>query len=344
MHCLYEPFSKMPNLRSRKNQNESSTRSIYPSIPLPPPERESPSSSNNLNTLPNVHHNNTTTDSHSTEPLTDIINLQHSETQTNIIPEQLLHNCDKKIRLPNFWCDNPEAWFMNADLQFALNNIIVDNTKYLMVLSALQQEIFCKVLDFIQSPPLFNLYDGLRKVLCNRFAISEDVRLQQLLNNTQLTDQKPSELYSEMKILCGSMAAVNNDLLFKLWLRRLPQHMQIHLVSSLTTSIDEKLSLADNIYAISNNNKLYSLNQTQSVENLVQDLTQHTTTLQEQIQNIAHEINAIKQQNFKVPSQHNTTNQNFCWYHFKFGINARKCIQPCNFNMDQRNKYNMNLN
>lgn len=68
-----------------------------------------------------------------------------------------------------------------------------------------------------------------------------------------------------------------------------------------------------------------------------------SSTLQEEIAALRQQIEELKNQN-RSRSTSNNRNRNrnrsrsrnnkeydFCWYHYKFQKDARKCVQPCKF-------------
>ena len=44
------------------------------------------------------------------------------------------------IKLPTFWAQQPEVWFLQAEAQFHIRKITDDTTKYYHVVAALDQE------------------------------------------------------------------------------------------------------------------------------------------------------------------------------------------------------------
>ena len=52
------------------------------------------------------------------------------------------------IKLPTFWAQQPEVWFLQAEAQFHIRKITDDTTKYYHVVAALDQETSGRVLRF----------------------------------------------------------------------------------------------------------------------------------------------------------------------------------------------------
>ena len=55
------------------------------------------------------------------------------------------------LKIPPFWAVELQIWFAQAEAQFALWNVVTDNTKY-YGLSALDEERASRLKDFISNP------------------------------------------------------------------------------------------------------------------------------------------------------------------------------------------------
>lgn len=291
---------------------------------------ENQNENTNLNITQNIHTDNTN---------------QNGNNSTTI---------SKSIKLPQFWTECPQVWFLLVEGQFELHNIFDDNVKFQNVLIALQRETIAKIIDIINPPPLTNKYTIIKKVLIERFSLSEDKRLEQLFSNTELGDRSPSALFRHMKNLTGSESIVSQELLFKLWIRKLPQEIQIHLTSSNIQNINEVITLADKLFGLINKSHFSKNSSIASIETnvlteCIKNLTEITTTIHQNLNKITTDINELQirsrskdrnRSNSRDFSRiRNSNNQNYiCWYHQKFKHNAFKCIQPCNFNSIKNNQ------
>ena len=77
------------------------------------------------------------------------------------------------IKLPTFWAQQPEVWFLRAEAQFHIHKITDDTTKYYHVVAALDQETSSRVLDTLSAPPADNMYQYLEfyfSILVSRFS------------------------------------------------------------------------------------------------------------------------------------------------------------------------------
>lgn len=297
----------------------------------------------------------------STTTTTPILSTSSSQSLNSVSSSQIY-----KLKLPSFWSTCPEAWFIQAEMQFLLHNVDDDNIKFQLVIISLSQDIITKVLDVVQNPPSIRKYESIKKALCERFSLSEESRIEKLFSDTSIGDRKPSELFHDMCSLAGTNTLIGRELLYKLWLRQLPQQLQLHLTSTNLSSIDDKMTLADKIYEVSTRSQVASLtsnNTNSNVELLVQNLAELTTTICQNLNKLTLEVSELRSRsrersrersNSKKRFYPNTqqsrhqpisTQKSFCWYHEKYGPNAKFCTQPCNYSdKNLQNSSNQNLN
>ena len=56
------------------------------------------------------------------------------------------------LKLPTFWTNQPEVWFVQAEAQFNFGGITASDMKYFYILAALNQETVTRLLDLINRP------------------------------------------------------------------------------------------------------------------------------------------------------------------------------------------------
>ncbi len=101
------------------------------------------------------------------------------------------------LKLPTFWNTQPEVMFKQAETQFAIRNITVDNTKYAYIVAALDQDMASRVLDLLSNPPVESKYDAIKAHLLQTYGLSHRVRANHLLLMDELGDRRPSALMGE---------------------------------------------------------------------------------------------------------------------------------------------------
>ena len=84
------------------------------------------------------------------------------------------------LKLPTFWTSQPQVWFAQAEAQFNIRGITVDETKYFYVLSALDQDTATRLLDLISLPLPDSKYAALKERLLDTFGLSKQERSSRL--------------------------------------------------------------------------------------------------------------------------------------------------------------------
>ncbi|XP_064479030.1 uncharacterized protein LOC135392240 [Ornithodoros turicata] len=161
--------------------------------------------------------------------------------------------------LPPFWRQNPRSWFRQVEAQFHLRHIQSQQSKYFHILAGLPPEIAAELDDVLATVPVERAYDVLKAAILKRMEVSERARLQQLLNEEDLGDRKPSQMLHRMRQLLGdSSTDVQQPLLRELFRQRLPQATRMVLAGSEDLTLDRLASLADRIadYSAPQNSRL----------------------------------------------------------------------------------------
>ena len=66
------------------------------------------------------------------------------------------------VKLPPFWPENIETWFVQAESQFRLKGVVVSQTKFDYCVQSMMQEVPVKVLDLTRNPPDDDSYQTLK--------------------------------------------------------------------------------------------------------------------------------------------------------------------------------------
>lgn len=237
------------------------------------------------------------------------------------------------VKLPPFWQARPSLWFQQVEANFALSGITCDDTRYRHVLAVLDQDTVLAVSDSIDPPPATDKYQTLKASLLREFSISHHRKLQALMTELQLGDQKPSQLLRKMKDLSGQ--DLSEDAIRSLWLQRLPQQLQTILSASQDT-LPQLAITADRVFEVS------QLSTTTTISTVTSPELPGLSNLQQQLADLTMQVNQLQRQLHRPRSssphnsrQRSSSPQNkldLCWYHRKFGTKARKCQQPCSEN------------
>lgn len=241
-------------------------------------------------------------------------------------------------KLPPFWADNPTVWFAQAEAQFELSGISCQTTKYSYIIAQLDTRFAAEISDIIVNPPKDNCYDKLKSELIRRFSTSEEQRVRQLLNETDLGDRKPSQFLRYLRSLAG--VTFNNDKILRpLWLSRLPKNIQAILAAQTNLELDSLADSADRIMEVDPPLPSICAASTSNVSgDVVADLIAR-------VEQVARDVAALKNDSRRrsgsPAAEHkrprsSSPGSRLCWYHRRFNEKAAKCIQPCSWNQGNR--------
>ncbi|XP_064481083.1 uncharacterized protein LOC135394293 [Ornithodoros turicata] len=268
------------------------------------------------------------------------------------------------IKLPPFWDRNPPTWFIQAEAQCHLSGITAQTTKFYYVIAALSPSAADEVYDVIASPPADCPYDKLKSALLKGTTCSDCARLQQLLSAEELGDRRPTQLLRRMKQLLGDGTVSTSDsFLRELFLQRLPRNVQMVLATTTNLSTDELATLADAVMevAIPSPSVMHvetphlpfpepapSAVSQVSTPAPTQDISQHMAAIEsltQQMNNITHLVatlaarihspnprrsrrRSLSPRGRRSPSPRSN---GMCWYHQRFGAEARHSFQHCSW-------------
>jgi len=131
------------------------------------------------------------------------------------------------------------------EAQFSNAGVNRDLTKYNTIVGVIESDVLDFVSDIVLAPPATRRYRAIKARLINQFTDSDTKKLNTLLNELQLGDNKPSNLLRRMRELsCGK---VGDELLKTLWLQKLPATIQT-ILSTNTSPLTDLLPLADTMF------------------------------------------------------------------------------------------------
>lgn len=240
------------------------------------------------------------------------------------------------IKPPPFWRDCPDLWFLRLERQFTLAGISGDETKFNYVVSTLEQQYLKMVSDLAWNPPETNKYAAIKKALIDRLSASPSAKLNSLLADVELGDRRPSQFLRELKHLANN--AVTEDFLKTLWLKRLPQSMQVILASN-PGDLDVLADCADKIADVMDKPSVFATSSapaTQSVDARLSRLESQFDRLLLHMENANRYRPRSKSRSHSLKRQNRTFSKsparpNWCWFHRKFQDKANKCIDPCSY-------------
>lgn len=247
-----------------------------------------------------------------------------------------------RLPLPPIASSNIESWFTTMDFWFSASGITADKQKMATVLAAMDPNVISQLTDVIADMPSSDRYEFIKTKIIAHFADSEQRRLNRLLSELPLGDKKPSELYYEMKRVAGS--TLGEAALKGLWIKRLPDVIQ-PVVAASTAAAAEFTKIADSIVdAISpghvNAISKCSRDDIDKLKSAVSDLTKEIEKMKirsrsrsrhDKGRGVSRSRTRFSQPRNETLSGAGTVTDE-CWYHKRYGRNARKCRSPCRHN------------
>ena len=208
------------------------------------------------------------------------------------------------VKLPPFWPDKAGLWFAQAEAQFNIKGITVDKTKFSYVVSMLDTKNAAHAMDIIETPPDNDAYGTLKTRLTTAYNISDSEKANRILNMVGLGDKTPSECLSDMLMLVPK--GQEPGFLFRqVFLRLLPAEVQIQLAQSTKTG-----TKAEDLRGLAAEADKYFASAGARISSV--SGTSHTDEGGSPIVNAA-------------------TNRQLCFYHKRFGKDAKKCQRPCDW-------------
>lgn len=240
------------------------------------------------------------------------------------------------VKVPPFWPEQPEIWFAQVEAQFGISGINSDISRFNTVVAAIESGVLAQISDAILNPPEVGKYNHLKACIIERYCDSEQKKIQKLISEIDLGDKRPTQLLNELSGL--AKGKINNDFLKSLWLQRLPAQTRAILQAS-NADLPELAKLADKILEVSDYHQVAAVSNHKPNE----------SEIGKRIERIEQQINQLvglserrfrsksKQRYSKHRDERSSTpsrsTSQVCWYHEKYGNNARKCRSPCNFSV-----------
>ncbi|XP_066596951.1 uncharacterized protein [Prorops nasuta] len=254
-----------------------------------------------------------------------------------------------EVRLPPFWKSDPDLWFIQVEAQFNSRRVRGDQRKYDLIIASLDPEALKQVSDVVRKPPCTERYEHLKASLIARLTDSQERQLQKLLGELQLGDKKPSQLLREMRELGGGI--VHEDLLRSRWIHAMPTSVQSFLVMSSEFDLPKLAEVADRLLEncptqfvmettkIPPKPEIYEVRRTESsekIEALLGNLTGEIQGLAKLVKEMGKQVAAQNKQTrdrsrSRARSVPRNKDNNICYFHTRFGDQAKGCTTPCGY-------------
>lgn len=221
------------------------------------------------------------------------------------------------IKLPDFWTKSPTVWFARIESQFNTKGITQDQTKYDYVVSSLDVDTAHEIQHVLIHPPATEKYASLKKVLIKTFDKSQFEKDAELLTMNGLGDRRPTALMRKIQALNDDPTSLKRAI----FLTNLPSDIRSILLAQNLTDLDQLAEAADRVW--------------ESRASVVRELS--SSAHSEAIES-ATTIDAISSTSKKSlgnrarkPASKPVQDNAICFYHMRFGMEARKCHSNCKF-------------
>ncbi|XP_061887077.1 uncharacterized protein LOC133638459 isoform X5 [Entelurus aequoreus] len=146
-------------------------------------------------------------------------------------------------KLPEFWRSDPASWFQHIEALFHLRGIGGDDSRYYLVVTALDQATTRRTKQLLRTPPQRGKYAALKNLLLRRFTLTDAERADRLLSLPGLGDSTALDLMDSMLSLLGSE---EGGFIFPhLFLRQLPPAARAVLANSASLASGDYRGLAE---------------------------------------------------------------------------------------------------
>lgn len=251
------------------------------------------------------------------------------------------------VKIPPFWSDDLELWFLQVEAQFRVRGIKAETTKYDHVLQALPPDTVSRLRTFLLDPPKENPYSAMKRELLRQTALSAKQKYDRLISDEVLGDRTPSQLLQRMQALVGEQQA-ETPFFREMFVSKLPPTVQTVIAALDGSPVIQIAAVADKMME-------YQTPSPQVTHISRSTARSPTARFQEQLDSLSHELRELRMEvrtrsrsrscrrdgaanvhrRSPVP-QHNSSDDDLCWYHTNFGERARRCRSPCSFSKNVR--------
>ncbi|XP_024939242.1 uncharacterized protein K02A2.6 [Cephus cinctus] len=214
--------------------------------------------------------------------------------------------------------------------EFEAERITSDRTRFRRTALALDAQVVEQVSDLITDPPETDRYSTLKNRLLAIFGESERARWHKL-QELELGDQKPSMLLNSMRRLAGDQ--LGDGALQNMFRDKLPEQIRILLAMEPEPELEKLAARADRMIEATRSH----VAQISSKDPAVQQEAHHEEHLEAFSRGPPRK--GRTQNNWQPPptnkGKFNNRSDYVCFYHRRFGYNARNCEGNCAFKRKQ---------
>jgi len=225
------------------------------------------------------------------------------------------------VKLPDFWTEDPDLWFVHAEAAFRNAQITQSRTKFDHIVQKLPQSIMVSVRSLIigSASASSTPYEDLKSKLVSSYTLTRWQRVAKVIHHPALGDRRPTALMDAMLALLPE-DEVPGSLFLGLFLERLPVEMRDHLVAGEFKNPNELALHAD---------KLWDARRVQQADTLLAAAAFSPSS-----------ATRARGRGSSSPVQRSQTpgpvSGEECYFHKRFGSSANNCRPPCSFQGNSR--------
>ena len=213
-----------------------------------------------------------------------------------------------KLKLPEFWGDQPETWFSQVEAVFWRYRVTTEERRYYLVVCHLPRQVAARVTDALKNPHLTKPYTSLKEHLISAFSVSQYQKDLDLVKYVPGKDERPSQVLDKMLSLMPNTEdkAKPSSLFTSMFFSKLDPQIRDHVVGMSYERFRDVAMKADEHWFARQSTNIDSV---ASVINWSEEVDREEVN--EQVS-----INVLDE---------------YCYYHRVFGKEAQNCRAPCRF-------------
>lgn len=233
------------------------------------------------------------------------------------------------VKLPPFDIDNLSAWFGMCEAQFAIRPVTQSATKASYILAKVSVEAYRRITSWLLDQGGQPIYEDLKEELLLTFEQGQSERALRILQfvSTGMGDLNPRQMANEIERLRTLPNGYQIDICIEIFLQALPAGVRKLLGDIDNLSLKDVSEKAFKVWKQFKADKQFA--QSVSAVDAVDDTVDVAA-----ISNFRRSNYRTKER-FFTPS---SDSESLCFYHRKFGNNARSCVPPCSYKSKNANR------
>ena len=266
---------------------------------------------------------------------------------------------------PRFFEEDPVIWLVQLNLFFRQVGVEDQLSRFRIAATLLPGHLLRDFTDILRNPPAEDPYTALTDAIQQRFGKSVEQRLRSLLSEQQLGDRRPSQFLRHLLDLAEAEGSHDSPLIRQIFFNSMPAHIRPFLqclppgtdLATIASTADRLMELPQADIAPKPVGYLSALTPTTAnaglapaqpnLHELMHQLIAGVTALTASVATLVDETHRRSRSVSRSPSRHynrqqrdrsaspgptgNNSTPAHCWYHRKFGTNARSCQAPCSW-------------